>query len=221
MEVSSARAALAVARLYGIIDLGYISAENAVAMARRMAAGGVQVIQLRAKGLAENEIVALARQIAPICDTSQIPFFINDHPGLVVPTGADGAHVGQDDVGVVAARELAGPNALIGKSTHSLDQATSAVAEGADYIGFGPLFANATKPDYPPIGLNDIRAVHGRVMQPIFCIGGVKHGNLPEILQSGARRVVVVSGILQSDDPEKYCRACRTLLSGGSLSESA
>ena len=103
---------------------------------------------------------------------------------------------------------------IIGKSTHSLAQATAAAADGADYIGFGPLFATPTKPGRPAIGLDDIRRVHELVQIPIFCIGGIKLENLPTIIAAGARRVVIVSGLLQAPDIANYAREVRSLLPG-------
>ena len=131
-------------------------------------------------------------------------------------TGADGAHVGQDDVSVAEARALAGEHAIIGKSTHSLAQALAAQREGPDYIGFGPLFATPTKPDYPPIGLNEITPAQRLVSLPVFCIGGIKRENLSGVLAAGAQRVVIVSGILRAPDPQAYCQACRDLLASAS-----
>ena len=130
---------------------------------------------------------------------------INDYPDLVVETGADGVHIGQDDMSVAEARALLGPGAIIGKSTHSLAQVRGAREEAPDYIGFGPLFSTATKPDYIPIGLADIAEAHQLISCPIFCIGGIKLENLPGIVAAGARRVVVVSGILQASDVQAYC----------------
>ncbi len=101
---------------------------------------------------------------------------------------------------------------MVGKSTHSLDQAIRAFYEGADYIGFGPIFATPTKPDYPPIGLEEIQRVHEAVRIPIFCIGGIKLDNLPEVMEAGARRVVIVSGLLQAKDIATYGRAAKELL---------
>jgi thiamine-phosphate pyrophosphorylase len=101
----------------------------------------------------------------------------------------------------------------VGKSTHSLEQAVAAQKEDADYIGFGPLFATPTKPDYPPIGLSAIRKVHNAVRIPVFCIGGIKRENLPSVMAAGAKRVVIVSGILQAPDIANYARACKKLLS--------
>ena len=124
----------------------------------------------------------------------------------------EGLHLGQDDVAIAPAREIVRRDCWIGKSTHSVAQATAAVAEGADYIGFGPLFATPTKPDYQPIGTEDIRRVHELVRVPIFCIGGIKLENLPAVLAAGAKRVVIVSGLLQSADVAAATRAAKELL---------
>ena len=204
--------ALAPARLYGILDLGYVGPDRTVERTLQVLAGGVGVLQLRAKGHPPSTIVALARAIGPLCRARGVPFVLNDHPELVAAAGADGVHVGQDDVSVEAARALAGPGAIVGKSTHSLAQALAAVEERPDYIGFGPLFATPTKPDYPAIGTDDIAAVHRRVPFPVFCIGGIKRENLPAVRAAGARRVVIVSGLLQAADPAVYGRDCLALL---------
>jgi len=141
-----------------------------------------------------------------------LPLIINDHAKVAREVPVEGVHVGQDDLPLAQVREIAGPNCLVGKSTHSLMQAQRAAAEGADYIGFGPLFATPTKPDYQPIGLEEIRAVHSAVQLPIFCIGGIKLENLPEVMAAGARRVVIVSGLLQAPDVAEYARAAKALL---------
>lgn len=204
--------ALSDARLYGILDLGYVPMAGALDMAVRLLRGGVDVLQLRAKAASEDEIVALGRALAPACRAADVPFILNDHPHLVPVTGADGVHVGQDDGPIAAARAAAGPGAIVGRSTHSLAQARAAFAEGADYIGFGPLFATPTKPDYAPIGTADIAAVFAGAPGPVFCIGGIKRENLPAVVAAGAQRVVVVSGILQAADPEAYIADCRRAL---------
>jgi len=199
-------------RLYGILDLSYVAAGEAESMARRMLEGGVDILQLRAKNFAAGAIRALAENILPVCREFGVPFVLNDHPDLVPLTGADGVHVGQDDLPVTRVREIVGPDAIIGLSTNSLAQAVAAVKSGPDYIGFGPLFSTPTKPDYAPVGLDEIREVHIRVELPVFCIGGIKLENLPDVLAAGARRAVIVSGILQAANVVDYCRKCRALL---------
>lgn len=188
------------ARLYGIVDLGYTRADAVAEMTRALCEGGVDLLQLRAKGLALAEVERLAREMLPITDDLGVPLIINDHISVAATLGRVGVHVGQEDDSVARARSALGAGAVVGKSTHSLAQAVAAEQEGADYIGFGPLYATGTKPDYVPIGLSDITAAHARVSVPIFCIGGVNAPRLPEILAAGARRVVIVSAFLLAAD---------------------
>lgn len=203
-------------KLYGIVDLGYIAAGDALSFAERMIEGGVDILQLRAKGSGEAEVEALGQCLLSVTERAGVPLIINDFPQLVPSIGAQGAHVGQDDFSVEDARWRAGralagevPPAIIGKSTHSFAQAVAAQEAGADYIGFGPLFATPTKPGRPAIGLEEIRRVHEAVTIPIFCIGGIKLENLDDVIAAGARRVVIVSGILQAGDVATYCREAR------------
>ena len=191
---------LAEARLYGIVDLGYVEAEGAPVAAELLLEGGVDVLQLRAKGAERSIIAALAEEIHELTAAAGVPLILNDFPELLREVPAEGAHVGQDDGSVAEARAAAGRPVIIGKSTHSLAQACAAAEEGADYIGFGPLFATPTKPGRPAIGLGEIAAVHREVSVPVFCIGGIKLGNLAEVRDAGARRVVIVSGWLGADD---------------------
>ena len=199
-------------RLYGILDLGYVSAQDAPRVLEQMLLGGVDIVQLRAKSHSPAEVAALAGQLHPLAAAAGVPFILNDYPALAGELGVDGAHVGQDDLPVAEARRLAAPNRIIGKSTHSIAQAVAAVAEAPEYIGFGPLFATPTKPDYHPIGVDEIRRVHELVELPIFCIGGIKLENLDQVLAAGARRVVIVSGILQAADIAGYCREVKARL---------
>ncbi len=207
------------ARLYGILDLGYTAAADAERVTELMLAGGVDILQLRAKGLEEHAIEEIGNRILPLAESAGVPLIINDFPELVPSIGAHGAHVGQDDFTIDdarwrAGRSLAGevPPPIIGKSTHSVAQAVAAAAEGADYIGFGPLFATPTKPGRPAIGLDEIRQVHELVKIPIFCIGGIKLENLETVIAAGARRVVIVSGLLQAADIAGYARDARSIL---------
>lgn len=198
--------------LYGILDLGYVSRDQVASVARELVDGGVDILQLRAKGISKDNIAAMACQVQPIAKSAQVPFIINDHADIALAVEADGVHVGQDDDSVAAARAVVGDQAIVGKSTHSLEQARAAATEPVDYIGFGPLFATPTKPEYKPIGMEDIAQVHSDLDMPIFCIGGVKQENLPTIIGQGAHRAVIVSGILQSPDKAAYIGACQSIL---------
>ncbi len=200
--------------LYGIVDTGYVSRESLGTMTQSLLQGGVDLLQLRAKKSSPQEFLTIARPLARLCHDAGVPFLLNDHPELVIEVGADGAHVGQEDLSVAEARRLAGPGAFIGKSTHSLEQALAAAAELPDYIGFGPLFATPTKPDYTPIGTELIQTLHSTLSLPIFCIGGITLSNLPQVLHAGARRVVIVSDLLKALDPCTQTAACKALLQG-------
>ena len=211
--------ALADAKLYGILDLAYVARANALQVAERLIEGGIDILQLRAKDADEAQIEALGTELVRLTEPAGVPLIINDHPQLVPAIGAQGAHVGQDDFAVADARWRAGrtltgevPPPLIGKSTHSLVQATAGAAEGADYLGFGPLFATPTKPGRPPIGLAEIRRVQELVSIPVFCIGGINLDTLDEVVTAGARRVVIVSALLRAADIVSYARAVRAHL---------
>ena len=189
-------------RLYGIVDLGYVKPEQIVPMTAALIAGGIDILQLRAKRHSEADVIRWGTAMHAITKAAGLPLVINDHPHAAAEIGSEGVHVGQDDDAVAKARAVVGDRCFVGKSTHSLAQAVAAQAEGADYIGFGPLYATGTKPDYVPIGLADIAEVHRLVQLPIYCIGGVNAGRLDEVLAAGARRVVVVSAFLQASDPK-------------------
>jgi thiamine-phosphate pyrophosphorylase len=206
--------ALSGARLYAIVDTGYVAPERVAFITGELVRGGVDLIQLRAKKLSTAEIAVLGGTMRGLIPATGPLFILNDHPELVSAMGADGIHVGQDDLSVAEAR--AGAGVLVGKSTHSLGQAIAAEKEGADYIGVGPIYATPTKPDYVPVGPALIGQVHGAVRLPQFCIGGINEVTLPEVLAAGARRVVIVSALLQSGDIPAYCRRVREQLESAS-----
>ena len=204
---------LAAARLYGIVDLSYLSADTAPVAAERLLEGGVDILQVRAKQTDKSIVAALAEEIHALTAPLGVPLILNDHPDLLRDVPAEGAHVGQNDLTVAEARAAAGRPVIIGKSTHSIAQACAAAEEGADYLGFGPLFATPTKPGRPATGLQDIASVHELVSVPIFCIGGIKLGNLAQVRDAGARRVVIVSGWLEAEDIAFAVRSARQILS--------
>ena len=206
--------AMSSARLYVILDLGYVPEERALEAAGQLLCGGADLLQLRAKGYGQDVIRRIAESVIPLCRAEGVPFILNDFPALAAELGADGVHIGQDDGPLSVARSLMGPGKLIGRSTHSLDQARAALAEGFDYIGFGPLFPTPTKAGRPAIGLHEIatmeREVGSRI--PAFCIGGIKRGNLPEVLAAGARRVVIVSEFLTAPDIREATAVAKAMI---------
>jgi thiamine-phosphate pyrophosphorylase len=189
--------------LYGILDLGHVTVDDVATVTAQLVRGGVDILQLRAKEHSKVEIVRCAQAMLPQTKAGGIPLIINDYPDLLREVDADGCHVGQEDFSVAEARDLAGRICIVGRSTHSTEQARTAQRERADYIGFGPLFPTATKPSAKEIGLSEIRTLHEQVQLPIFVIGGVKLRNLGEIIHAGARRVCMVSDLLLATDVEK------------------
>ena len=199
-------------RLYGIIDLGYVEARDTARIAAQMIEGGVDLIQLRGKNKSIGELVDLAAELHELSAKSATPLIVNDYAEVASSTPAEGVHVGQDDDSIEVVRQKVARDILVGKSTHSLEQACAAEREGADYIGFGPIFATPTKPDYAPIGLEDINRVHAEVNLPIFCIGGINIDNLQSVIDAGAKRVVMVSALLKAHNIVDYARCATDML---------
>jgi len=200
------------ARLYGIIDLGYVEQREAARIAEQMIEGGVDLIQLRGKHNSIGELMELSADLHELTVKSCTPLIANDHAEIARRVPVEGVHVGQDDDPIEIVRQKAARDILIGKSTHSLEQARAAECEGADYIGFGPIFATQTKPDYTPVGLENIRRVHAEVKLPIFCIGGINVDNLQSVIDAGAKRVVMVSALLKAHSIVDYARCATDML---------
>ncbi|NCW28219.1 MAG: thiamine phosphate synthase [Verrucomicrobia bacterium] len=156
--------------------------------------------------LTKETILAAARRLVPLLAERGVPLILNDHPDLVEPSGAAGCHLGQDDLGIPEARRLLGSHALLGLSTHSPCQAEAGEALRPDYLGFGPIYATGTKPDYHPIGPEQISTIAGRLKLPFFCIGGLNPQRIPEIKKRGADRVCVVSHLLLAKNPTAAAR---------------
>ena len=199
-------------RLYGIIDFGYVERRDAARIVEQMIEGGVDLIQLRGKEKSISELMELSAELHELTVQSFTPLIVNDYAEIARQVPVDGVHVGQDDDPIEIVRQKAARELLVGKSTHSLEQARAAQREGADYIGFGPVFATPTKPDYPAIGLQNIRRVHAEVNLPIFCIGGINIDNLQSVIDAGAKRVVMVSALLKAHNIVDYARCATDML---------
>ncbi len=201
-------------RLYCILDLGYVAEADAASVTASLLDGGADLLQLRAKHSDLDTVRRVALTLLPLCRAAHVPFILNDYPELAAEIDADGVHLGQDDGALAPARHVMGPAKIIGRSTHSLEQARAALVEGFDYIGFGPLFTTPTKPGRPAIGLHDIAAMERDVGHqiPAFCIGGIHRSNLNTVLAAGARRVVIVSDLLLDPKVATATRHARALL---------
>ena len=199
-------------RLYVIVDRSAAGGRDLADIAAAAIRGGADVIQLRDKTASDRHVLEEARRLLPLTRAARVPLIVNDRVEIARAAGADGVHLGQDDLPVHDARRLLGPGRLIGQSTHSLDQALAAQAEGPDYLGVGPVFPTPTKPDYGSVGTALIGEVAARVRLPVVCIGGIDRGNLGEVLRAGAERIAVVRAVCAAADPEASARALKQLL---------
>ena len=191
---------LAHARLYVLID-GRASVEAFAELVRSLVLVGVGAIQLRDKRLADRALLARARLLAELTRDTRTLFILNDRPDLAVLAGADGVHVGQEELTVKDARRILGPGGLVGVSTHSLEQARAAVFDGASYLGVGPTFPSDTKQFAKLAGTELLREVQSEIRLPAFAIGGITLENLPSVLATGFTRVAVSGAIERAPDP--------------------
>lgn len=197
---------LADARLYLVCD------EPSDAFLDGALAAGVDVVQLRMKAAADEQILGAARRVARACARHGALFILNDRPDLVALVGADGVHVGQDDMPVAQARSLVGERAIVGLSTHSPAQVDAAGELDVDYIGVGPVHETPTKPGRPAVGLDLVRYASEHARMPFFAIGGISPANVADVRAAGARRVAVLRALTQARDAAAVTRQLRRAL---------
>jgi thiamine-phosphate pyrophosphorylase len=207
MTPEQRRARFAAVHLYLVSPL-VAGGRPLVGVAEAAIAGGVDAIQLRDKHASDDELVAGLRALRPLCDASGTLLILNDRPDLAAAGGADGVHVGQDDVAVAAARAIVGEDRLIGLSTHDPGQVDAAVGQGADHIGVGPINATPTKQGVAGVGVDLVRHAAGGPL-PFVAIGGIDAGNVAAPLAAGARRVAVVRAIAEAADPRAAAATLR------------
>jgi thiamine-phosphate pyrophosphorylase len=198
-------------RIYAVTDL---RAESPEVLRKIDAAyqGGADIVQLRSKVLADASLIRLGLKIKKIAEKNRKLFFVNDRMDLALATGADGVHLGQEDMPVRVARNLAkqaGRTIWVGKSTHNLKQALAAVSEGSDYIGVGPVFTTPTKPNAKSVGLRFVKQATGRIRIPWVAIGGIDLGNMEAVIRAGATRIAVVRAIFAAQDTESAARTLK------------
>ena len=193
------------ARLYLVIDAD--AAERVVPAALE---GGVDLVQLREKSAPDDDVVEMGRRLRSRCDEHGALLIINDRPDLAMACGADGVHVGQDDMPLDEARAIVGAERIVGVSTHSPEQVDGALRSTADYFAVGPVYSTPTKPGRPAVGLELVRyAAEHEAAKPWFAIGGIDTSNVAEVARAGATRIVVVRAIRNADDPRAAASALR------------
>jgi len=203
--------------LYVLIDPEHTRGREPEAVARAALAGGCAVLQLRAKRLADGARLALAERLCALAHAAGVPFVMNDRADLALLSGADGLHLGQDDLPLAAARRLA-PGLTLGLSTHSLAQALAGARAGAELLGFGPVYPTRSKAlAEPVVGLEALAAVVRGAGVPVIAIGGLTRDNAPEVARTGVRLGAVIGAVGEADDPEQAARALHAALGGRPL----
>lgn len=206
------RERFAAADVYPVITQAFCAGRASLDVCRAALEGGARVVQLREKGGAGDERLALAQEYRRLCDQHQALLIVNDDVELALACAADGAHLGQDDLPLPAARRLA-PDLILGQSTHNREEVLRAQDQGADYLNLGPVFPTATKgAAYPALGLEGLKALLPLVKIPFTVMGGIHADNLPAVLRLGARRVAMVTEITQAPDVTAKVRELRRMI---------
>ncbi|MGD9504855.1 MAG: thiamine phosphate synthase [Syntrophobacteraceae bacterium] len=183
-----------------------------------MIRGGAGIVQLREKKLTKRELFQMAVDFREVTAAAGVLLMINDHVDIALAVGADGVHLGQDDLPITAARRL-GPDLIIGASTHSLDEALLAESQGADYVNIGPIFPTSTKEGVKDfLGPKSIAAIGSKVRIPFTVMGGICGSNIGQVIAAGARRVAMVTAITQARDISGAVREYKDMLRGNGCS---
>ena len=197
--------------LYAVTDRAWVGRQSLYQQVEAALKGGVTCLQLREKELDTEAFLREALEIAALCKRYGVPLFINDNLEVAVRCGADGIHVGQDDLDAAQVRQQVGDRMMIGVSVHSVEEALEAVRKGADCLGVGAMFPTATKADASPVSLETLGAICAAVEVPVVAIGGIGPDNLHQLAGTGVDGVALVSAIFGAPDIEKRCRLLRKL----------
>ena len=189
--------------LYAVTDRAWTGPMTLLQQAEAALQGGVTCLQLREKHLEDDAFLAEAREMAALCRRYRVPFIVNDRVDIALACGADGVHVGQDDMEVSAVRRMAGDKLMVGVSAHTVEEAVRAARGGADYLGLGAVFSTSTKADAGAMSRNTLKAICQAVDLPKVAIGGISAKNILELSGSGVDGVAVVSAIFGAPDPRR------------------
>lgn len=195
-------------RLYAITGEQFHPDRDLITVMEEAILGGVDIIQLRDKKSTKREVLQKATALRALTRKHNVTFIVNDHIDVALAIGADGIHLGQDDLPLLIARKIVGDMMIIGISTHSIEEARLAEQEGADYIGVGPVFATKSKEDVvSPVTTSYVREVAREIRIPFVAIGGIKLHNVDQVLEAGASRICAISEIVGSQDVRGTCES--------------
>ena len=197
--------------LYAVTDRAWTGKQTLYEQVEAALKGGVTCVQLREKELDETAFLQEAKELCALCRRYGVPFLVNDNVEIAIACGADGIHVGQEDLAVGEVRRRVGENMILGVSVHTVEEARQAVRDGADYLGLGAVFPTSTKTDVEQMPNETLRAICDAVDVPIVAIGGINRGNILRLAGSGVDGVALVSAIFSAEDIEGTCRELRAL----------
>ncbi len=197
--------------LYAVTDRAWVGKQTLYEQVEAALKGGVTCVQLREKELDEVAFLQEAKDICALCRRYNVPFIINDNVEIAIACGADGIHVGQEDMAAGKVRRRVGDSMILGISVHTVEEARQAVQDGADYLGLGAVFPTSTKMDVEQMSSETLQTICNAVDVPIVAIGGINRDNLLKLAGSGVDGVALVSAIFSAEDIESICRKLRTL----------
>ena len=195
--------------LYAVTDRAWTGERTLYEQIEDALCGGVTIVQLREKNMAEEDFYQEAMIVKKLCARYRVPFLINDHVELACRVDADGVHVGQDDMAAGTVRAMIGPEKILGVSVQTVEQALQAEAAGADYLGVGAVFTTSTKQDACEVSIDTLKAICEAVNIPVVAIGGINKDNIMQLAGSGIAGVALVSAIFASKDIQRECRELR------------
>ena len=197
-----------IGRLHVLTDIVLQTRFSHLDLTRLAIKGGADTIQFRQKGGSTREMIQVATQMKQLCAGHGVTFIVNDRVDVAIAARADGVHLGQDDFAIPLARELLGEERIIGGSASNIREARQCLSEGADYVGFGPVYQTTSKDDAGPVrGVVILNQVVKAISLPIIAIGGISSENVPEVVQAGAHGVAVISAVCCQEDPEQATKA--------------
>ena len=197
--------------LYAVTDRAWVGRQSLYEQVEAALKGGATCVQLREKELEEEAFLEEAMALAALCKRYGVPFFINDNVEIAIRCGADGIHVGQEDMEAAQVRRRVGADMMIGVSVHSVEEALEAVKNGADCLGVGAMFSTSTKTDVDVLSRETLRDICAAVSIPVVAIGGIGKGNISRLAGTGVDGVALVSAIFAAEDIESECRLLRRL----------
>lgn len=205
-----------IGRLHVITDTELQNRFSHVELARMAIAGGADTIQFRQKNRSTREMIETAQKIKQLCTNNDVSFIVNDRLDVAIASDSDGVHLGQDDFPIPLARKILGENKIIGGSAVTFLEARKCLEEGADYVGFGPVYPTTSKSDAGPVtGISLMKEVIDKVSLPLVAIGGVSVNNIPEIIEARAFGIAVISAVCCQQDPEQATRDLFRVFKGG------